>query len=180
MKAITTLMQEHQLILQVLSGFEYCINSSDTETIKERLPEYVRFIREFADKIHHGKEEDILFEEMGKNGFPVGSGPISVMLHEHQLGRASAAKLSEKCEKSEWNEEDLKEVSDTGSEYIALLRQHIYKEDNILYPLAQNSLSTESQTLINGSVESFQSDRSNADKKCELTAIAEKLMKHDS
>ena len=179
MKAITTLMEEHQLILQVLSGFEYCINSSDTETIKESLPDYVRFIREFADKIHHGKEEDILFDEMGKSGFPVESGPISVMLQEHQLGRACAAKLSEKCEKSEWDEEDLKEVSDAGSEYIALLRQHIDKEDNILYPMAQNSLPAESQELVNGRVESFESDKSNADKKNELTAIAKKLMKHD-
>ena len=53
----------------------------------EHLEPIVEFFRVFADKCHHGKEEDLLFPEMEKAGVPKEMGPIGVMLAEHQQGR---------------------------------------------------------------------------------------------
>ena len=54
---------------------------------REELSRFVRFIREFADARHHGKEEDILFRAMVAAGFPADGGPIAVMLMDHEAGR---------------------------------------------------------------------------------------------
>ena len=51
------------------------------------VADFGRFFRDFADKCHHGKEEDRLFVKMVEAGFLQNSGPIAVMLSEHDAGR---------------------------------------------------------------------------------------------
>ncbi len=71
MEPIEILMDEHKLIMKVLGAMEnygQCLSQKDAKIVPEDLGKFVTFLSEFADKCHHGKEEDILYEEMAQNG----------------------------------------------------------------------------------------------------------------
>ena len=176
MKAIETLMGEHQVILKVLNSLEDCIDDRDTAKLKEHLPDYVTFIQGFADKLHHGKEEVILFKEMGNYGFPADSGPVMVMLQEHDLGRGLVKTIKEMSVKDRWDDDDLRTVKEAGTKYITLLRQHINKEDTILFPMAKASLPEASLTAIDDEFDLYGNDSANSERRRELEALAEVLV----
>ncbi|HVP67979.1 MAG TPA: hemerythrin domain-containing protein [Anaeromyxobacteraceae bacterium] len=140
MDAIALLMEEHQIILRTLDALDaFAAETSCGAEDKPELGRFVRFIREFADARHHGKEEDILFEAMVESGFPREAGPIAVMLMDHEAGRARLAVLRAKAEQiAPWSEADRVEIVDAALGYTGLLRSHIMKEDSILYPMAQH------------------------------------------
>jgi hemerythrin-like domain-containing protein len=146
MDAIETLMNEHrgiERVLDALVGFAEEARRKGT-TEKEELSRFVSFVREFADAYHHGKEEQILFRAMTANGFPANGGPIAVMLHEHDLGRALVAALREKADQAgPWTTDDLQGIVDSAQGFSDLLHAHIHKEDAILYPMAEQRLPPE-------------------------------------
>ena len=137
-------MQEHRLIEQALDAMEGWLTKlspgSDSDD-KAELARFVSFIRGFADAYHHGKEEDILFVAMVEHGFPRREGPIAVMLHEHDLGRSLVRVLDGLAQQSTtWSQEDRGTLEQTVQEFSALLRRHIQKEDQVLYPMADARL----------------------------------------
>jgi hemerythrin-like domain-containing protein len=143
MDAIETLMNEHRVIEQVLDalvGFADEVRRKGT-TEKEELARFVSFVREFADAYHHGKEEDVLFTTMVEHGFPREGGPVAVMLHEHDQGRALVRALAAKTtQHGAWTEADRQDIADGADAFANLLHAHIHKEDAILYPMAEQRL----------------------------------------
>src|SRR5512136_1599035 len=88
--ATTILRKEHEAILKMLDASEataFKIDRGGT-VAPETLEGLLEFLRLFADRCHHGKEEDLLFPKLGEKGFPPNAGPVAVMLHEHEQGRA--------------------------------------------------------------------------------------------
>jgi len=79
---VESMMQEHELIVEVLAALEAMAKSlaAGAEVAREDVADFGRFFRDFADKCHHGKEEDRLFAKMVEIGFPQDRGPIAVML----------------------------------------------------------------------------------------------------
>lgn len=143
MNPIQKLMAEHQIILKgiaILDGKLKEIESGevvDTDFLKKAID----FIRNYADKYHHAKEENILFAKMEKAGFPKDTGPVAVMLYEHDEGRNFISGLEIAISRFEdGNEPARGEIIASGTAYTSLLRNHIQKEDNILYPMAMNLL----------------------------------------
>ena len=108
MDAIELLMQEHQLILRSLDALDaFTVDMARGGDDRDELSRFVRFIREFADARHHGKEEDILFEAMVAAGFPREGGPIAVMLMDHEAGRAHVGVMAATAEQAEpWTAQD--------------------------------------------------------------------------
>ena len=94
-KAIEVLMSEHRLIEQVLGSLETFTSEIEGGLAPEPplLADYGAFFREFADSCHHGKEEDVLFQRMDERGFPRETGPVAVMLYEHEVGRGHVSAL---------------------------------------------------------------------------------------
>lgn len=144
-KPTTILSDEHKNILKVIdSVLKKCdeLEAGD-EIDKEFFIRAVDFIKNYADKFHHAKEEDILFAELNKDGVLEHCNPIGQMLHEHGLGRDFVSNLSEAVEKG-----DKAGAVKNAMGYCELLQEHIFKEDNILYPMADESLSENAQKLI--------------------------------
>ena len=96
----------------------------------------IDFIRNFADHYHHAKEENALFTTMAAHGIPQRQGPIAVMLAEHEQGRAHVRGMAEALEKYRAGDESARSaLAEHANGYADLLSAHIYKEDNILYPM---------------------------------------------
>lgn len=146
MKLTKDLVEEHKLVQRVINVLEKAVNKlKKRQTVDPALFEQATdFIRNFADKFHHAKEEDILFKEMIKKGMPEKDSPIEVMLIEHDQGRTfvkGIIKATAKLKKGD--KKATKEIIRNAKGYIELLREHIDKEDNILYPLAERMFKKE-------------------------------------
>jgi hemerythrin-like domain-containing protein len=142
-KAIEVLMQEHRLIEQVLGSLETYTAEVERGLAPERKPvaDYAAFFRGFADACHHGKEEDILFQRMIERGMPRETGPLAVMLHEHELGRRHVGALRQVGEREgPLGAVERQTLIENASSFVPLLRMHILKEDRILYPMAEQIL----------------------------------------
>jgi len=144
MLATGNLKEEHQFILRML---KVLIVASDKlergeDVSLDVFKKAVDFIRTFADRCHHGKEQDTLFPLMGERGIPTHDGPIAVMLMEHEQGRQFVRDLAEAVAKYESGDKEAKSaIVKNARGYAELLDQHIYKEDNILYPMSDKVLS---------------------------------------
>jgi hemerythrin-like domain-containing protein len=138
MKPTETLMHEHQLILKVLDAAEIETRQLDKGIVRvERIEKMLDFFKNFADKCHHSKEEQHLFVRMEERGMTRDGGPIAVMLFEHDEGRMHIKAMSESLKGASENDRDaLSKLTVHMNGYIALLRQHISKENNILFAMA--------------------------------------------
>ena len=143
MRATETLMHEHRIIekmLNVLSN--YSIKMEQNKKVQPaQLRSCVDFIRTFADTCHHHKEEGVLFAEMEAHGMPTNGGPVGVMLAEHEMGRNYVRGMAQALDAYEKGTSGAdKSFIENARGYIGLLSQHINKEDNILYPMAEDML----------------------------------------
>jgi len=124
---------------------------------KTELSRFVRFIREFADARHHGKEEDVLFAAMVAAGFPREGGPIAVMLMDHEAGRAHVGVMATMAEQAEpWSAQARAETVAAARGCAELLRGHIRKEDHILYPMARQRLDEAARRRVDQACAAFE------------------------
>jgi hemerythrin-like domain-containing protein len=143
MKATTILKLEHREIERVLAALEEACDRLEAGRPPGPLffEQAMDFIRTFADRCHHHKEEDLLFTTMVERGFAREGGPIAVMLAEHEQGRAEVRRLSAAVARMGAGEEGTEaELVASARAYVALLSDHIRKEDLVLYPLADSVL----------------------------------------
>lgn len=151
MKPTDVLKHEHRIIERMLGVLEKaCEKLEGGESVPLSIfSEGVGFVRDFADQCHHGKEEKTLFPLLEQRGIPK-EGPIGVMLYEHDLGRGYIQALSEGIQEWEKGSASAKQkVLDNTRAYIELLHGHIWKEENILFMMADRVLSEgDQQDLI--------------------------------
>lgn len=127
------LVDEHGLIKRWIALIPRVVERLDMDSPEDRelINEGVDFIRSYADRFHHAKEEDILFKYFDEN-----LDIIQTMLEDHAKGRNHVKALIEAVEKR-----DKQKVIEHLNGYRELLTEHIKKEDEILYPWMDRSLS---------------------------------------
>lgn len=137
------LRDEHQLILAVAGALDGLLADETAGaaldyTIVDRC---ITFFRLFADACHHGKEEGLLFPELERAGLPHDSGPIAVMLSEHEQGRALVRSMAGAIENARAGDERARvELRMSAEGFIALIVAHIGKEDNVLFNMADDMI----------------------------------------
>ena len=166
MKPTKILSEEHKNIIKIIGALNKECDSleSGKPLDKEFFIKAVDFIKNYADKFHHAKEEDILFKEFNKSRSHCN--PTEQMLYEHDLGR-NFVKGMEQASK-ENNKEKLME---NARGYSQLLQEHIYKEDNILYPMADEALNEKTQKSM---LEKFKKLEKNKEKYLSVLKYFEK------
>ncbi len=145
------LQEEHQGITLMLKILEsVCAKMEAKERVDpNHLEQIVEFFRVFADRCHHGKEEDLLFPEMEKAGVPKERGPIGVMLAEHTQGRGFVKGMDEAATRyKQGDPRGRKDFVENARNYISLLTQHIQKENNILFPMGERVLAKKTQEKL--------------------------------
>jgi len=162
MRPTQELIAEHNavlLALQVLEKLE-AVLSCEASQATEDLAQLLGFFRGFVDACHHAKEEEVLFPELERRGVGRERGPIGVMLAEHTRGRQLVHEMSELLERLRHGESGAAAaIAERAREYRALLVAHIFKENNVLFPMADRLVPDEVTATITGRFDAIESER---------------------
>ena len=139
---IKTMVTEHEHILEMLDELQKIAHQLSRDDKKSGTIFMAR-ANELAVKIvgaepHHQREEQVLFPAIEEVGI---SGPTQVMRMEHEVMREMKHDLKSETENIDvdWSVR-VEKVSQLILELCSTLRQHIDKENNILYPMALQSI----------------------------------------
>ncbi len=138
------LIREHQVVLGRLTELERALDPYSEETLRDTL----RFFDEGVT-LHRRKEEEVLFPALSAH-FPPDTGPVICMLAEHQDEKRYLDELRQALEKG-----DRGKVIVQGQVIVDHLRQHISKEDQVLFPMAERLLDHAQRDQISASFESI-------------------------
>lgn len=155
------LKEEHEgilLMLRILEEVGARIQRKESVD-PAHLEGILEFLKVFVDTCHHGKEEDLLFPELEKRGMPKDPGPLGVMLSEHNRGRAHIRGMKEGLSRMKEPGGDASGFLENTGNYIALLRQHIQKENTVLFPMGEKILPKEIQERIAEEFEELERER---------------------
>ncbi len=172
------LKAEHEGIKLMLRILEKVCAEIKTEkrVNEEQFSKILEFFKVFADKCHHGKEEDLLFPVLEEAGIPKQGGPIGVMLLEHAEGRSCIKGMSEAFEKYKNGDKNACEkIAENAQKYILILTGHIEKENNVLFPWADKVLFKAKQEELNEKFEELEVERIGAGKHEEFHKLLHQL-----
>jgi hemerythrin-like domain-containing protein len=170
------LIHEHkaiQIILEIIEKIREKMEKNEETNFKD-INEILEFLKEFADKCHHGKEENILFPALEKIGMKNENGPIGIMLSQHNLGRDLIKKMQESIL---FNPVNKTGFINAAENYVYLMRVHINKENNILFPICDTELSASEQNDLLRRFEEHETKVIGAGRHEELHAMIEKFTK---
>ena len=172
------LTDEHRLILEVLDCLEAAASRlDDGDAIDPAFfLEAAEFASGFADRCHHAKEEDILFVAMTARDMPQDSGPVAVMLHEHEEGRRYTAAFRSAAERLQAGDAGAAaDIVRNVFDYVELLREHIHKEDNVLFPMAEQVVPEDEMRAVAEEFRKVTAADENAGRLDKYQSLAEKL-----
>ncbi|OGO49697.1 MAG: hypothetical protein A2148_00570 [Chloroflexi bacterium RBG_16_68_14] len=155
-KPLEDLKHDHRLIERVLAVLGEAGGRLERgeEVSPDLLDQALTFVRGFADGCHHAKEERGLFPALAQKGPMLEAGPIRVMLMEHELGRSLIADLAGATEQMREGKAEGRLAARSAIEgYAGLLRDHIAKEEDVLFLMAQNLLGADD---VEGLAEQFE------------------------
>jgi hemerythrin-like domain-containing protein len=158
MELIGLLMIEHRLIEQIIPTLETELYHISSDNVANPLFIYnaVDFFRTYADRFHHGKEEDILYVELAKKPLNQDHKRIMAELEEeHRYARRTVGKLVSSTEKWSNGEDDaLPVIAECLKNLIELYPRHIEKEDKEFFiPCQQYFTVTEREKLLEAGVQ---------------------------
>ena len=137
----TSLRRDHELIEKVIKAMESTIQllNDDKQIPESILLPVIDFSKNFTDVCHHSKEEKSLFPALEKAGMPSNMGPIAMMLIDHQRSREIGIRMEQSAKEYLSSGSSTKLVSDM-QEYVEHITEHLWKENNKLFMMAEARL----------------------------------------
>jgi hemerythrin-like domain-containing protein len=171
------LKHEHTVVLLVVDAMD-----REAQAIRggapvraEEVTKMVAFMREFTDGCHHNKEEKVLFPTL-KQISPAANGPVTVMLAEHEQGRAHARAVAAALPQAAAGDAAAAAtVADNLAGYAELLRAHIEKENQVLFPFAERTLSADDKVRLAREFERIEEEETGAGVHEKYHAVAHEL-----
>ncbi len=145
------LEKEHRIIEKVVGAMAAIAETLEQEGHVEidTLRDMAAFMVTYADQSHHGKEEIHLFPALERKGVPSRGCPVGALLQEHKAGRALVATLTEAVNQFAGGDESKRDtVISSLRGLVALYPAHIWKEDYLLFPMANKVLSPDDQAEL--------------------------------
>lgn len=151
MKATDIMREEHRVIKRVLQ----CLTAAADHAEKggtldaDSARKMIEFLRGFADRCHHGKEEAKFFPLARQRGVGCAPGNIDILLAEHEQGRSHVRAMAENLPAAEKGDNQAKmRFCRHARQFVALLSEHIRKEDDCLFPTADVALTEADQQAL--------------------------------
>jgi hemerythrin-like domain-containing protein len=181
MEPTEALRREHQIVLLILDAAE-----REGESIRRtglvqvaNVEEMVDFFTNFVERCHHRKEEQHLFPVLQERGLPGGGGPVAVMLSEHEQGRAAGRTLRAALARfSSGEQSTAADLADALLYYASYLRSHIFKENNVLFPMADQVLSAGDRAELARAFERVESEQMGEGMHGKYNELAYRLTRH--
>jgi hemerythrin-like domain-containing protein len=154
---IELLLGEHRTILQVLDEIERERARLEGDGILRDVfwRDVLHFIDEFDTNLHHQKEEQLLFPALEEAGLSATSGPTAVLRDEHRRTQFWRQRLEQALVAR-----DRPRVGAAAASYVDLVRSHVMKENQILFPLARRLLTAEQLERLHRAFRPFAADQS--------------------
>ncbi|MDO8717332.1 MAG: hemerythrin domain-containing protein, partial [Dehalococcoidales bacterium] len=153
MKPIGPLMREHRLIERMIALVDKQLRQIEEKHKAdiEFLLKAIDFIRTYADRTHHGKEENILFKALDNKPLsPEHRKIMNELIEEHVFGRQKVSQLANAREK--YGNDDkgsLEEIESCLKELVRFYPAHIEKEDkHFFYPCLEYLSEKEQQDML--------------------------------
>jgi hemerythrin-like domain-containing protein len=147
MQARGPLMIEHRLIERMIAVIQHTLRLAEqTQSIDPYfVDKAVDFIKIYADRTHHGKEEDILFRDLGKKKLSGEDRQVmNELIEEHIFGRETTKALVEANARYRRGESGaLADITSRLGTLIEFYPKHIEKEDKIFFPASRKYFSDE-------------------------------------
>ena len=178
MRPTDILKDEHRVIERVLDTLEKAANQlrEGQDVSPDFFVGAADFIKGFADGCHHRKEEGVLFKAMAVHGMPDHDGPIGVMLKEHEEARRLTRGMRDGAERMAAGDAAASgEVASYAMDYVGLLRAHIQKEDNVLFPMADQIIPADEEAQVSKDFERLDLEDAGAGVREKFVALAEDL-----
>lgn len=181
MNTLQLMVEEHKYIKRMLKVIRAaCLNILNGDQIDfTDFYLMIDFVRSYADRHHHGKEENMLFNRMLDELGPVAEKLIRHgMFVEHDLGRLYMKDLEEALKKVREGDHAAKiDIIANAVSYTNLLNRHIDKEDSVVYTFAEKNMSPESLTAINEECEKFETEMRQQNVQDKYISLVETLEK---
>lgn len=152
MMPIGRLMVEHRLIERLLADVRSRV--AEIEATKSADTVYLRavvdFIRTYADRCHHGKEEDILFKELlAKEPDPAIAATTRDLISEHAWARDTVGRLVQALDAyAEGSQMALADITGSMRQLLDFYPVHIRKEDKDYFKPAMAYFTPEEQAVM--------------------------------
>ena len=166
MQATEILKEEHHgvklslRILDQLCAQLAAANVGQGNLYSGDLAQLIDFFRTFVDKCHHAKEEEVLFPELLKEEAPRTAELVKILLAEHVAGRNMVAQMAEALTSYQaGNKNAMSALREAARSYEELLAEHIAKEDQDLYPMADSMISADEQEEMVEAFEKIETER---------------------
>ena len=174
-KPTEILSDEHLVIERVLDALQR-LTAVPVNPSLEQWRKALEFFRHFADQCHHFKEEKVLFPALEEHGIPREGGPIGMMLTEHEEGRGHVRSMIDAVEQvAKGNGAASTTLLDHARAYVTLLREHIQKEDDILFRMADEVIPEDEQRRILKDFENHEAEEMGAGAHEKYLGIAREL-----
>jgi hemerythrin-like domain-containing protein len=156
--ATRNLENDHIYILKLIDVMRAVTGNENPDVV--HIADIIDLIRNFADGLHHAKEENLFFPMLETKGFSSQQGPVAVMLREHIQGRNFVREISVNLELYKKGDNTaIERIYQNMRGYADLLVNHIMKENNILFRMADSALSADEQKNMLVKFKALEHDR---------------------
>ncbi len=178
MKATADLKKEHEIICSVAEAVarkgEEFINTGQFDD--RFLEKALEFFTVFVDRCHHGKEENHLFARINEYDIAEAKPKVVELIREHETGRNLIREISEIRKNNDEPSAKARQLGETLRRYYGFIKEHIEKEDNGLFPLADAYLSVKDQEDVKDAFDRFEEEEMGKGTHERIHAIAEEIL----
>lgn len=179
MQALSSLIREHQFITHLVAALESYVRrvKHGLDADPADLVAFARALSQFADELHHEKEERILLPFLARHGFDWNGSPLPLVRAEHRHERDLLEVLIQAGERlTHWSNEERRHVSAIADALCALQRKHHRTENELLFPEASVRLTAEALQQLHAELEAFDAHPSHAGQFAAAVELGEALI----
>jgi DUF438 domain-containing protein len=169
------LMDDHQAAEKVLAAFEQTLAAAEPPA-PALVAKVVDFFVTYVDETHNQKEELKLFPLIEERGIPRSGGPLAAMLAEHERSRELLAEWRSAAESYIGGDRSaLAALKDLFPKYAQLLKEHYWKENDILYPMALRVMSDADNAAVATGIAELEVEHGGAEARAGYYRLADDL-----